>query len=120
MMHKISIIVGNEEFEAVLDVNPTAQSLWGQLPLEVEVEDYAGMEKIFYPPKELNLLGAPKGYKPNTGDITCYGPWGNVAIFYKNHGFANGLIYLGRIESIQEMVDAIEKNGNKITLKKIE
>lgn len=39
-----------------LNNSRAAQSLYEQLPLVVETEDYAGSEKIFYPPEKLDVL----------------------------------------------------------------
>lgn len=39
------------------------------------------------------------GFDPSVGDITYYAPWGNLAIFYKDFGYSNGLINLGRIDN---------------------
>ena len=33
------------------------------------------------------------------GDIAYYSPWGNLAIFYKDFGYSEGLVRLGRIDS---------------------
>lgn len=46
-----------------------------------------------------NPHDAPAGYNPSVGDITYYAPWGNIAIFYKDFGYASGLIKLGRFDS---------------------
>jgi hypothetical protein len=32
------------------------------------------------------------------GDIAYYAPWGNLAIFYGESGYAQGLVKLGRID----------------------
>lgn len=32
------------------------------------------------------------------GDLTYYAPWGNLALFYRDFGYANGLIKLGHID----------------------
>lgn len=94
---KIKISTSEVIAHGVLEDNATARGLYSQLPLTVKLEDYASTEKIFYPPEKLSLEGAPAGYKPQVGDITCYGPWGNIAIFYKDFSYASGLIKLGRI-----------------------
>ena len=39
---------------------------------------------------------APSGCNSSVGDFTYYSPWGNLAIFYRDFGFASGLIKLGR------------------------
>ena len=67
------------------------------LPITVNLEDYANTEKIFYPDRKLSIEGAPAGFKPSSGDITYYAPWGDIAIFYKDFGYANGLISIGKI-----------------------
>lgn len=112
---QIIIVVGDKEFEAELYDNPTANSLIEQMPFSIDLKDYANKEKIFYPEQKLSLKLAPKGYDPQIGDITYYGPWGNVAIFYEDHGYADGLIPLGHIYNIKAMINAIESiNGNVV------
>ncbi len=95
---KIKITVGDKKLTATLENNETAKDLVSQFPLTVTMEDYASTEKIFYPDPKLSTAGAPSGYKPSVGDITYYAPWGDIAIFYKNFGFASGLINLGKID----------------------
>ncbi|GEM_PF-166751 len=87
------------EVIAVLTDGPTTQSLLAQLPVTVTVEDFAGAEKIAYLPQRLSREDAPDGYDPALGDVACYGPWGNLAIFYKDQPYASGLIPMGTIES---------------------
>lgn len=50
-------------------------------------------------PRKLSIADAPKGADPSIGDICYYAPWGNVAIFYKDFGYANGLIKPATIDS---------------------
>ncbi|ELZ92649.1 cyclophilin-like fold protein [Haloferax sulfurifontis] len=42
--------------------------------------------------------GSDDGVDPEVGDITYYAPWGNLAIFYREFGYASGLVKLGHIE----------------------
>lgn len=80
------------------------------LPLTLKVEDYAGAEKISYLPRKLSTQDAPSGSDPSIGDFTLYAPWGNLAIFYKDSGYASGLIGLGKIESGIEKLAGIKGN----------
>jgi len=50
------------------------------------------------------------GYDPVPGDILIYAPWGNISIFYKDHGYSNGLIYLGKMgqEDLQKFISKEE------------
>ncbi|WP_421879109.1 cyclophilin-like fold protein [Marinoscillum sp.] len=96
---KLKITFGDTELTATLYDNPTTLDLIKQLPITTKLEDYAGTEKIFYPKQKLTRESAPDGYTPSKGDITYYAPWGDVAIFYKDFGYAKGLISLGVIDN---------------------
>ncbi|MCA9673233.1 MAG: hypothetical protein KC503_46910 [Myxococcales bacterium] len=87
--------------------NASSRDLVAQLPMSLKLSDYAGIEKIAYLPKKLSTKGAAAGFDPAVGDVTYYAPWGNLAIFYKDYGFAKGLVPLGRIESGLEALAAL-------------
>lgn len=42
-------------------------------------------------------------YDPSIGDICCYAPWGNVCIYYADHGYED-LIKLGKIDGNGEAI----------------
>ncbi len=115
---RIKLTFDDKEAIAVLENNPTTQSLIVQLPITVSFDDFAGAEKIAYTPTELSQKEAPSGYNPDIGDITCYGPWGNLAIYYKDQPYANGLIPMGHFESGLEELSNMEK-GVRVTIEKM-
>lgn len=94
---KLKITIGNKTATAVLYDNPTGRDFATLLPLTVKMDDYSNTEKIFYPSRKLSTKDAPKGFDPSVGDITLYAPWGNIALFYKDFGYSNGLISVGKI-----------------------
>lgn len=96
---ELKIKIGENTATAILYDNPTSRDFLTLLPLTIEIEDYAGTEKIFYPPRKLSTQNAPKGFDPSVGDITLYAPWGNIALFYKDFSYSKGLISLGKITS---------------------
>lgn len=96
---KIRLTVNGKSTIATLIDNPTARDFVALLPLTLTLEDYASTEKIAYLPKKLSTRDAPAGVDPDVGDITYYAPWGNLAIFYRDFGYASGLIKLGRFDS---------------------
>ncbi|MEH0153024.1 cyclophilin-like fold protein [Limibacter armeniacum] len=103
----LNITVGTQVFKASLYNNPTSQSLLDQLPFTVEVEDYAGIEKVFYPNPALSTEQAPSGAEASVGDMMYYTPWGDVAIFYKDFKYASGLIPMGKMEDVRGFVNAL-------------
>lgn len=95
---KIKLTFNNQEVIVNMYDSPTSKDFLTLLPITLNFEDYAGTEKIAYLSKKLSTQDAPSGSDPSVGDFTLYAPWGNLAIFYKDFGYANGLIILGKIE----------------------
>jgi hypothetical protein len=91
-----------------LDDTPAAKDFAALLPLKLALKDHASTEKVSDLPKKLSQEGAPAGYDPSIGDITYYAPWGNLAIFYRDFGYAKGLIKLGTIDS---GIEALNQSG---------
>lgn len=102
---KVRIKIGEKEVTATLKDGETARDFASLLPLTLTLEDYAHTEKISDLPRRLSTDGAPSGSDPDVGDIAYYAPWGNLAIYYKDFGYSNGLIILGKIDSGAEAFD---------------
>ncbi len=105
---KIKISAGNTVLTATMLDNATSRDFLSMMPLTLTLEDYARTEKVSDLPRKLTTQGAPSGSDPSVGDITLYAPWGNLAIFYKDFGYANGLIILGRIDSDIEKISQLK------------
>jgi hypothetical protein len=84
---------------ATLFDNKTTQDFISLLPLTLTFEDYGETEKISYLPTRLSTEDAPSGSDLSVGDITYYAPWGNLAIFYRDFGYSNGLVILGKLDN---------------------
>jgi hypothetical protein len=95
---KIRLTVDGRSITATLFDSPTTRDFISLLPLTLTLEDYAGTEKIAYLSRKLSEEDAPAGVDPSVGDITYYAPWGNLALFYKDFGYAKALIKLGSID----------------------
>lgn len=96
---KIRIIVEGTVLNATLEDGPAARDFAAMLPLDLTLEDYHATEKIADLPSRLSTDGEPEGVDPEIGDITYFAPWGNLALFYRDFGYARGLVRLGRIEA---------------------
>ena len=95
---KINIKVGNEVVTATLIDSKTTQDFISLLPLTLTLEDHANTEKISNLPRRLSTEDAPPGSDPAVGDIAYYAPWGNLAMYYNDFGYSNGLVILGKID----------------------
>jgi len=115
---KIRLTVDNRSMTATLRDNPTTRDFVNLLPITLTLEDYASTEKIAYLPRKLSEESAPAGIDPSVGDITYYAPWGNLALFYRDFGYAKGLIKLG---SIDDGVEAFDVPGSvKVTIEPLQ
>jgi len=102
---KMQISVKSDDKEIIFELNnnQASKELYEQLPLIIEVEDYASNEKIFYPPKKLDTSNTPLA-NAKTGTLAYYAPWGDVVMFYKDFGTAAGLYELGKVVSGEENI----------------
>jgi hypothetical protein len=99
---RMRLIVEDKVLTATLIDSKTTRDFISLLPLSLTLKDYAETEKISDLPKRLSVDGAPSGSDPSPGDIAYYAPWGNLAIFYKDFGYANGLVILGKLDGGRE------------------
>lgn len=99
---KLKITIGRKTATGILYDNEVAKSFASLLPLTLELEDYNNTEKIASLSKKLLTNNAPAGFTPSIGDIAYYTPWGNMCIFYKDFGYSDGLVSLGKITSGME------------------
>ena len=109
---RITVASGTHEVVCTLGASRAAKDLLAQLPLETEVSDYAGKEKTFSPPKNLDTSGAPLA-AGKKGSLAYFAPWNNVVLFYRDGGPFSGLYELGECTS---GAAAIEKLHGRITI----
>jgi len=104
MKIRIDIDGTQQPLFATLAITPTVENFIKQLPLTLTLKDYDSTEKIANLPHKLSTQSAPNGYAGKAGDLTYYAPWGNLAFFYKDSpvGYANGLVFLGRLDAIPQ------------------
>lgn len=78
-----------------LNDSPASRSLYRQLPLTIEVQDYSSNEKIFYPPDELEIGDTPLTEGGGAGRLAYFASWGDVILYYGDFGPYSGLYDLG-------------------------
>lgn len=105
---KIRISSGDTVLTATMLDNATSRDFVSLMPITLMLKDYTGKEKVSDLPRKLSTQGAPSGSDPSAGDIALYAPWGNLTIFYKDFGYASGLIILGRLDSGIDKLSQLE------------
>ena len=105
---RIKLTFNNKEIIVRMNDNKAAKDFIELLPLKLDFRDYAGTEKVSDLPKKLSKDGAPYGSKPSAGSFAYYSPWGNLAVFYKDFQYSNGLIILGETEAGLENLKDID------------
>lgn len=108
----MTVACGNATVTYQLNDSAAADALLAQLPLTLEVEDFSDNEKVFYPPEELDVTGAPLAESGEAGTLAYYAPWGDVVMFYGSFS-PNGALYeLGQVvdgsDAIAGLSGAIE------------
>jgi hypothetical protein len=102
---RLRLTIGATVLHADLLDNDTSRDFASLLPLTVVLTDFHATEKIGDLPRRLSTTGAPPGTAAQAGDIAYYAPWGNLAIFYQDFQYAQGLVRLGTLHT---GVDAVE------------
>lgn len=110
LSRRILVQFGENTVVYELNDSTAADSLYEQLPLTIEVEDYSTNEKIFYPPEELDTSNSPMA-QGGAGTLAYYAPWGDVVMFYGDYGENSSLFELGQAvlggELVSEMSGTI-------------
>lgn len=101
---KISVTSNSNTTIFELNESEASDSLYKQLPLTIEVENYSDNEKIFYLPEELSISDAPSA-NGTIGILAYYAPWGDVVMFYDDFSSVSGLYELGQAVSGSEYID---------------
>ena len=94
---RIQIRVGSQSFAAQLEDNSATRDLVSLLPLTLFFRDFGGQEKLTTLPRKLDVSGTPKGDRATAGDIGYYSPSGSLVLYYKDVGYWEGIVRLGRL-----------------------
>jgi hypothetical protein len=105
---RIRMSIEGTPLTATLDDNVASRDFASLLPLALTLTDYAATEKISDLPRRLSTEETPPGSEPAVGTLAYYAPWGNLALFYRDAGYANGLVRLGTITS---GMDVLKQSG---------
>lgn len=100
---KISVSDGKNKIVYELNASGQSKSLYSQLPLKVQVENYSTNEKKIYPKEKLPLKNGIEG-SGDSGTLAYFSPWGNIVLFYGKFSEYPGLFILGKAASSAENI----------------
>ena len=93
-----------------------AKELHDQLPLKLQLSNFADVQWMFYPPQKLPVKADEAYHDGKKGELSYYAPWGDVFMLYKDFHAGDEMhrlgINLSGVDQIAKMSgDAvIEKN----------
>lgn len=100
---KISVSDGKNKIVYELNASGQSKSLYSQLPIKVQIENYSTNEKIFYPKEKFPLKNGIEG-SGDSGTLAYFSPWGNVVLFYGKFSEYPGLFILGKVANGAENI----------------
>lgn len=100
---KISVSDGKNKIVYELNASGQSKSLYSQLPIKVQIENYSTNEKIFYPKEKIPLKNGIEG-SGDSGMLAYFSPWGNIVLFYGKFSEYPGLFILGKAASGAENI----------------
>lgn len=107
--------VDGQKLTIQLNDSKAAQSLYAQLPLDINLSNYSDNEKIFYPPEKLVTADTPQTHN-TVGTLAYFEPWGDVVIFYGPFKGNEDLYELGHVT---EGVDSIQNLTGQVKLEPV-
>ena len=116
---RVRFTVGDAEIIVRIADNPTSRDFVSMLPLTLDFEDFAGMEKLGYLPRRLTTAGSA-GSPPANGDLIYFVPWGNLGFFYdaerRDRSFDDRVIPIGTVEAGYERLADLETGPVRVEL----
>ena len=111
----IQIQIGNKNFDAVLENNPTVEVFLKKLPLDIELEELNGNEKYYH----FNEKFPTNDSIPemiHAGDLMLFNG-SYFVMFYKDFSTSYSYTRLGKIKNPDGLNDAVGSGKIKITIK---
>jgi hypothetical protein len=117
-MHAVRITVASQTITAQLADNATAQDLGGQLPLSLTFRDFNRVEKVAELPRPLTMDGVPAGDDPDINDIGYYAPSRSLVFYYRDVGYWDGIVRIGRFSNRDIELIQRQPDGFKVTIER--
>jgi hypothetical protein len=114
---RVRFAVDDTEIIVRIADNPTSRDLLSLLPLTLQFQEFSGMEKISYLPRELTIEGSASA-TPENGDLIYFVPWGNLGFFYnaerRDKSYDDRVILIGKVETGFELLENLETGSVQV------
>jgi len=107
---RIKIIIGENEFPAIIYDNETARVFLTKLPLKVNMTELNGNEKYYTFSENLSKETAQNPGTINAGDIMLWSS-NTLVLFYKTFSTSYSYIKIGRIEDTKNLEVALGRKN---------
>jgi hypothetical protein len=111
---RIKLIIGGNEFTAVLNKNETANAFVAKLPLTVNMIELNGNEKYYSFSQNLSSETAQRLGTINNGDLMVWSS-NTLVLFYKTFSTNYSYIRIGRIENTNGLETALGRGNVEVT-----
>lgn len=104
----MAVRITSQEHTAVFQLYETeaAEELYEQLPLELELSNFADAQRMFYPPEELDVTDAEIYKDGKKGELSYYEPWGDIFMLYEDFQSGDDMHRLGVcLEGVDEIAE---------------
>lgn len=114
MNKTIKITIDGNAFTAKLNINRTVEDFLRLLPLELQLQRYAGHEYYGKLPRKLSIKDVPVTSSAHAGGIYYYEGWSAFTLLYGDAEIAPFKVeHLGDME--QEVINFLQKSNTLIT-----
>lgn len=113
----VNITAGSKTFAATMYDNESAQTIVQEMPFTLEMDDYAGQEKVAELTFALPSAVTETPATINAGELYLWSG-NNLVLFYTTFSNSYSYVPIGYIEDITGLQDALGSDSIKITFQK--
>ncbi|MGM0241059.1 cyclophilin-like fold protein [Enterococcus sp. AZ103] len=107
---RLLLTINEQNYTISLNNSQAAIDFYQMMPLDLTLSDFNQTEKVADLPKSLRIDGSPSGAAAQSGQLAYYAPWENLAIFYQDFRYGEGLVILGEIDQGADMLRNLNQN----------
>lgn len=114
--NSIKLTVDGKEFTALLNNNRTVDDILAMLPLELNLQRYAGHEYYSTLPQKPSVKGVPTTSDAHAGGIYYYDGWTAFTVLFGDAHIAPfKVVHIGDVTN--EIIPFLASSGNRVDIR---